>query len=119
MEILKLKRPFDVMVLGMGIDGHFASLFPDMISDKNALNLSSQPEIINTHVKGTPAFKRITMNLSMILESNFCCLILDGDDKINVYKNSIFDKSVPVYYLINQNKIKIHIIKNGIIENEN
>ena len=55
----------------------------------------------------------------MILESNFCCLILGDDDKINVYKNSIFDKSVPVYYLINQNKIKIHIIKNGIIENEN
>ena len=34
-KISKLKRPFDIVLMGFGYDGHFASLFPTHIKEKN------------------------------------------------------------------------------------
>ena len=117
-KILKLKRPFDVVVLGMGQDGHFASLFPDMIDHKKAFSINHSPAIISTGKKGSPFIERTSMNLSLILDSKFCCLILSNDDKVEVFKKSVLNKSSPVYYLINQNINKVHLVINGKLKND-
>ena len=36
-ELINLKRPFGVMLLGMGEDGHFASLFPKLIETNSRI----------------------------------------------------------------------------------
>ena len=109
-----INRPFDVTLLGMGEDGHFASLFPDMIKSKvkvetEALNTDSEPTILTTLPKGYPKHPRITMNLSMILDSKLIILIVNNKAKKSVLDDALKNKLLPVHYLLSQNKKDILI----------
>jgi 6-phosphogluconolactonase len=99
------------MLLGMGEDGHFASLFPSLIkTNPNYFDLSSIPEIIYTDALGSPCHKRISMNLSMILQSKKIFLLIPNEKKLDVYEEAKNNKKIPLYFLLNQTKTKITII---------
>ena len=111
-ELINLKRPFGVMLLGMGEDGHFASLFPKLIeTNPEYFDLESDAEIFFTEPMGDPCHKRASMNLSMILESKNIFLLVSSKKKLEVLNQAKYDKSLPLYYLLNQNKVDIKIIK--------
>ena len=88
------------MLLGMGEDGHFASLFPSLIkTNPNYFDLSSIPEIIYTEALGSPCHKRVSMNLSMILQSNKIFLLVPTKKKLDVYeKLKIIKKYLYIFY---------------------
>ena len=110
-KVLNINRPFDIMLLGMGEDGHFASLFPPLIrTNPNYFDLSSIPEIIYTEALGSPCHKRVSMNLSMILQSNKVFLLVPNKKKLDVYEEAKNNKKIPLYFLLNQIKTKINII---------
>ena len=113
-ESLKdLNRPFTVMLLGMGEDGHFASLFPSLIkSNKEYFDLLSEPDIFFTEPMGSPCHSRVSMNLSMILQSENIFLLVSSKKKYDILKQAEFDKTLPLYFLLNQTKKKINIIQN-------
>ena len=94
------KKPFDITILGMGEDGHFASLFPNMIGEHNAFNLASKPKILKTLPKGNPYLPRITMNLKMILESLNIILLVKGKDKHIIFDKAKMNKKYPIHHLI-------------------
>ena len=75
-EVMNINRPFDIMLLGMGEDGHFASLFPELVDNSNYFDLSANPEIIFTEPMGNPCHKRVSMNLSMIMKSKKIILLV-------------------------------------------
>ena len=111
-DLLNLKRPSGVMLLGMGEDGHFASLFPKLIeTNPEYFDTNSDAEVFFTEPMGNPCHRRVSMNLSMILESKNIFLLVSSERKLEVLNQAKSDKSLPLYYLLNQNKIEIEIIK--------
>ena len=102
-EIIKSKiilTPFDVNLLGMGEDGHFASLFPDMIKNFNSFDLNADPNVFSITSHGDPFLPRITMNLSLILKSEFIFLLVKGAIKQKIIDQAKNDNSLPIHYLL-------------------
>ncbi len=101
----KFKKPFDVTLLGMGEDGHFASLFPDMINQYEAFDINASPKILTTPPKGNPLIPRITMNLSLIMESLNIILLVKGKAKQNIFEKAKQEQKLPIHHLIkNRNR---------------
>ena len=111
-EVYKIKQPFDLMLLGMGEDAHFASLFPSMINTNiEYFNINSKPEIIYSEPLGSPLHERISMNLAMILNSKNIILLVSNSKKLDVLTKAKTNKNLPLYYLFNQKLVDIEILK--------
>jgi len=111
-EVYKINQPFDLMLLGMGEDAHFASLFPSMINTNiEYFNIDSKPEIIYTEPMGSPLHERISMNLAMILNSKNIILLVSNAKKLDVLTKAKKNKNLPLYYLFNQKLVDIEILK--------
>tara|TARA_B110001450_G_C17456008_1_gene414085 strand:- start:32 stop:646 length:615 start_codon:yes stop_codon:yes gene_type:complete len=96
----KIKLPFTVMLLSMGGDGHFASIFPNMLDDKNIVNPEGTPKILKTTPQGTPNHSRITMNLAMILESKSIFLLVHGENKLRTFDLARTNRDLPINRLL-------------------
>ena len=95
----EIGQPLDAMLLGMGTDGHFASLFPAMIGDEIAYSLDAEPQIIKTAPLGNPVHPRISMNMAMICQCEHICLILPSAEKIALFEQAKTDESLPIHHL--------------------
>ena len=107
--VTKIDRPFDVMLIGIGPDGHFASLFPSMVGEA-AMSVDTAPAIIQTGPEGDPLCPRISMNLPMILQSRLVFLLVKGAAKQEVLRAAQTDQSLPVHYLITQTVKSVQIV---------
>ena len=108
-EVLEIKRPFDIMLVGLGGDGHFASLFPELVDNKECFDVDANPEILFLGEMGDPKHERVSMNLSLILQSKKIILISSSDQKNKIIEQAFTDKALPLYYLLNQNIAEIDI----------
>ncbi len=90
--LAELPGPFDACVLGMGTDGHFASLFPGAAGLTDALDPNGGTPAVVVHPSPLPAdapFARISLTLSRILASRRLLLLIRGEDKREVLQNAI------------------------------
>ena len=103
------KFPLDICLLGIGNDGHFASLFPNMINNTNMLDPKSKSSIDEVKANGNPFILRISMNLSLILSSNLIILLIKGKLKQEVLREAYNNKNIPLYYLLKHRINNFHI----------
>ena len=75
-----LKQPFDVVVLGMGPDGHTASFFPGGDRLSEALDVSNTAQVLPMRAPGAGE-PRITFTLRELLQAQTLYLHIQGDDK--------------------------------------
>lgn len=75
-----MARPFDVLILGMGEDGHTASLFPCSEQIKAGLDMHSGQTLIAVQPTTAP-HQRISLTLPALLNSRNIFLHLTGDKK--------------------------------------
>ena len=99
-QLNQQESPLDIAVLGMGDDGHFASLFPSEIAVQGLAD--GQLGFVATSAIGSPSVPRISRTLSQILSAQLVVLLVSSDAK----KDKVLDglKSVdsmnPVSYLL-------------------
>lgn len=82
-----IPRPFDVVVLGMGEDGHTASLFPGADGVAEAL-APDNPAPLAAITPLTAPHPRITLTLAALLDARCLMLPLSGATKLAVYRQA-------------------------------
>ena len=99
-ELLKtIMLPFDVVVLGMGADGHTASLFPCSKELYDAMDLNNPNILISISPKTAP-YERLSLTAKVIIDSKNIFLHLNGSSKLQTlesvmeYKDS---SKMPIY----------------------
>jgi len=79
-----MAAPFDLVLLGMGEDGHFASLFPNDKDVAAALDPAGSTEVVVGRPEPLPAdapHPRISLTLSRLLRSRRRLLLVTGERK--------------------------------------
>ncbi len=102
----------DVLVLGMGTDGHTASLFPDAPNLPLAMDVMQSPACVAIELKDPPAnapYARITQNLSMLLSARHIVLPISGEDKLAVLAHAQAAPSLalPVSIILHQDHASV------------
>lgn len=101
-------QPFDVVMLGMGEDGHIASLIPGDPDLEDALTTTAATRRVPAGL-GKPPVARITLTLSALLDARAIFLLIAGETKRGVVARALAGEDLPVGRLISQSKAPIRI----------
>lgn len=99
----------DAVVLGMGDDGHTASLFPDSPGIENALQ--SQRQLLRMSVPRLQA-KRISLTPAALLTGKRIDLLFFGLDKRAVFEAAMKDgpaSTYPIRAVLHQNRVPVRV----------
>jgi len=107
---------FDLVLLGMGTDGHFASLFPGISNLSQALDIKRKEKCIAINASGCPVAgdypMRISLTLSALTNSERMMLMITGQQKLDVVREALVDKnplSKPIAALFNEAQTPVEI----------
>ena len=101
----------DLLILGMGTDGHTASLFPNNERLKEAYDLTKENFCISIEPT-TASYTRMSLTLKRILEAKNIILHIEGKEKLEVYNCAIKAKDIykyPISTVLNQSGKKIEV----------
>ena len=109
-----LPAPYSICLLGMGPDGHTASLFPGaeglaaaIESERHCAAVrATKSEVTGSHVE------RMTMTPWSILQSRRLILLITGEDKWEVYRNACrsgASPELPISLFIHQQNVPLEV----------
>jgi len=85
--------PLDVLILGMGEDGHTASIFPCSAQIKQALDINNESALMKVEPITAP-HQRITFSFASLSQSKNTFLHLCGDSKKTVLESAVADTDI-------------------------
>src|SRR6185312_8806053 len=85
--LAELPRPFDFVLLGMGDDGHVASLFPDSPGLAAALDLAQPPGCVAMSAPAAPR-TRMSLNLRALMDARRIAVLIVGEAKWATYERA-------------------------------
>jgi 6-phosphogluconolactonase len=109
--LTRMSRPYDVVVLGMGNDGHIASLFSGSLGLARALDSRAAPTCVAMNALAPP-HARISQNLAALMDSRRIVLLITGEEKWAVYqraKNPGSSSELPVRAILHQHTTPIDV----------
>lgn len=107
----QLSWPLDVVVLGMGGDGHTASLFPHAPALDAGLDPGSERLCIPITPETAP-HARISLTLAALLNTRHLILHITGTDKWDVYQQALAGEdaqAMPVRAVLHQRRTPVHV----------
>ena len=108
-----IRRPFDVALLGMGTDGHVASLIPGAAGLERALD-RNDPALVRAVNPPDLAAKdeRISLTLRAILDARWIVILLRGSQKRTAFQWALDGEDIreaPVRALLHQNDVPVSV----------
>jgi len=106
----RVPRPFDAVILGMGDDGHTASLFPGSPNLPSALNAAAGCVGMWSPVAPHP---RLSLNLTALLDSRRIAVLITGESKWHTYAAACGPGPVddmPVRAVLRQSRTPVDVL---------
>jgi 6-phosphogluconolactonase len=102
---------FSLVILGMGADGHTASLFPNTNSLQQGIDLNCSQQFIASMPNDAPHM-RISMTASRLLAADEIIIHIVGDKKREVLDKALAatdTSELPVRVILNQTRVPVTV----------
>jgi len=108
--LVKIPRPVAISLVGMGDDGHVASLFPDLATIDAAVNMANEHWLIPVRTAASP-LARISLTMSALTCSNEILLLIFGEKKRRIVTTAQADcKKYPITALLQQDRVPVRVL---------
>jgi len=108
----RVPRPFDAIVLGMGDDGHTASLFPGSPNLPRALNEAAAAGCVGMWAPVEP-HPRLSLNLTALLDSRRIAVLITGESKWRTYAAACAAgpvEDMPIRAVLRQSRTPVDVV---------
>lgn len=110
-KLSTINLPYDVVILGMGDDGHTASIFPQASNIEQALDMNNNDIcVLVDPVTATPL--RITQTRKQLLSARHLLLHFFSDSKRLLFNKLLHEKAsvqFPISYFIHQDQTELSV----------
>jgi 6-phosphogluconolactonase len=102
-----LPWPLDAAILGMGVDGHTASFFPDAENLEALLDPHGAKIVLPVKAAGA-AEQRLTLTMPALAKAGLLALHIEGEEKAAVLERVLLDgETLPVGAVFDQATVKV------------
>ncbi|MBK9797457.1 MAG: 6-phosphogluconolactonase [Holophagaceae bacterium] len=108
-NLAALPSPFSEVILGMGEDGHIASLFPG--AAELPVGLATEAPVLAVHPPRAP-HARLSLSLQALLQSRDLVLMISGAPKRAILERALEDgpvEALPVRALLRQTAVPVSV----------
>jgi 6-phosphogluconolactonase len=108
----RVPRPFDAVILGMGDDGHTASLFPGSPNLPRALNPAAVAGCVGMWAPVAPQ-PRLSLNLTALLDSRRIVVLITGESKWRTFAAACAAgpvEDMPIRAVLRQSRTPVDVL---------